>query len=79
MPVSELETRAFVDYLFERANVYAILSFGSSNNLSTPIAFNPLAVNQTIITGWLEPDTSECNGLDLYNKTTSYKDALNGS
>jgi hypothetical protein len=76
MPVSELENRALVDYLFERANVFAILSFGSNNNLSTPISFNPLAVSQTIITGWLEPDT-KVNAMvsDLYNKTTGYKDA----
>lgn len=79
MPVSELETRAFVDHLFERSNVFAILSFGNNNNLSTPIAFNPLAVNQTIITGWLEPDT-KVNAMvsDLYNKTTGYKDAPKG-
>jgi len=76
MPVSELENRAMVDYLFERSSVFAILSFGSNNNLSTPISFNPLAVNQTIITGWLEPDT-KVNAMvsDLYNKTTGYKDA----
>lgn len=76
MPVSELETRALVDYLFERSNVFAVLSFGNNNNLSTPIAFNPLAVNQTIITGWLEADT-KVNAMvsDLYNKTTGYKDA----
>lgn len=76
MPVSELENRALVDYLFERSNVFAILSFGSNNNLSTPISFNPLAVSQTIITGWLEPDT-KVNAMvsDLYNKTTGYKDA----
>jgi Zinc carboxypeptidase len=76
MPVSELETRALADYLFERSNVFAILSFGNNNNLTTPIAFNPLSVNQTIITGWLEPDT-KVNAMvsDLYNKTTGYKDA----
>jgi hypothetical protein len=76
MPVSEIENRALVDYLFERSNVFAILSFGSNNNLSTPVSFNPLAVNQTIITGWLEPDT-KVNAMvsDLYNKTTGYKDA----
>ncbi|HSF46288.1 MAG TPA: M14 family metallopeptidase, partial [Chitinophagaceae bacterium] len=76
MPVSELETRALADYLFERSNVFAILSFGTGNNLSTPITFNPLAVSQTIITGWLEADT-KVNAMvsDLYNKTTGYKDA----
>ncbi|HLO79388.1 MAG TPA: M14 family metallopeptidase [Chitinophagaceae bacterium] len=76
MPASEVETRALVDFLFERFNIYAVLSFGSNNNLSTPVTFNPLAVSQTIITGWLEADT-KVNAMvsDLYNKTTGYKDA----
>ncbi len=76
MPVSEIETRALVDYLFERPNVYAVLSFGTNNNLSTPIAFSPQGVAQTIITGWYEADT-KINSMvsELYNKTTGYKDA----
>jgi hypothetical protein len=79
MPASEIETRALVDFLFERFNIYAVVSFGSNNNLSTPITFTPLAVSQTIITGWLEADT-KVNALvsDLYNKTTGYKDAPKG-
>lgn len=79
IPVSELETRALADYLFERHNVYAVVSFGTNNNLSTPVSFNPQGVAQTIITGWYEADT-KLNSMvsDLYNKTTSYKDAPKG-
>jgi hypothetical protein len=79
VPVSELETRALADYLFERPNVYAVLSFGTHNNLSTPVSFNPQGVAQTIITGWYEADT-KVNSMvsDLYNKTTAYKDAPKG-
>ncbi len=74
--VSENETRALLDYLYERYNVYAVISFGSGNNLSTAYTFNPAAVAQTIITGWLQPDT-KVNSMvaDLYNKTVNMKDA----
>jgi hypothetical protein len=79
IPVSELETRALADYLFERYNVYAVLSFGANNNLSTPVSFNPQGVAQTIITGWYEAD-AKVNSMvsDLYNKTTGYKDPPKG-
>lgn len=75
-PVSENETRALLDYLYERYNVYAVISFGSNNNLSTAYTFNPAAVAQTIITGWLQPDT-KVNSMvaDLYSKTVNMKDA----
>ena len=36
-PVSETETRAFLDFLFDAWNVFAVLSFGESNNLSEPL------------------------------------------
>lgn len=79
IPVSELETRALADYLFERYNVHAVLSFGANNNLSTPVSFNPQGVAQTIITGWYEAD-AKVNSMvsDLYNKTTGYKDPPKG-
>ena len=74
-PVSEKETRALLDYLYELYNVYAVISFGSNNNLSTPFTFNSSAATQTIVTGWLEPDT-KVNALvsELYNKTINAKD-----
>ncbi|MEQ1799335.1 MAG: hypothetical protein ABL872_15385, partial [Lacibacter sp.] len=77
--VSENETRALLDYLYERYNVYAVISFGSNNNLSTAYTFNPAAVAQTIITGWLQPDT-KVNSMvaDLYSKTVNLKDAPTG-
>lgn len=77
---SETETRALLDYLYDRFNVYALVSFGSNNNLSTPAGFNAAAVKETIITGWLEPDV-KVNAMvsDLYNKTTGFKDAPKAS
>jgi hypothetical protein len=75
-PASEMETKALLDYLYERFNVYAVVSFGSNNNLSTPFTFNAAAVKENIITGWLEQDI-KVNAMvaDLYNKTTGLKDA----
>ncbi|MET0467032.1 MAG: M14 family metallopeptidase [Chitinophagaceae bacterium] len=79
-PVSENETRALLDYLFERSNIYAVVSFGSNNNLSTPVTFNQMAASQTITSGWLEPD-AKINSFvsDLYNKETGLKDAPKSS
>jgi len=75
-PVSENETRALVDYLFERFNVYAILSFGTNNNLSTPVTFNATSTTSPILTGWLQPDADANSMLsNLYNKTVNLKDA----
>lgn len=75
-PVSEKETRALLDYLFDRSNIYAVVSFGTNNNLSSPVTYNAAAASQTITSGWLEPDT-KINAMvsDMYNKETGLKDA----
>nr|WP_294904623.1 M14 family metallopeptidase [uncultured Lacibacter sp.] len=75
-PASEKETRALLDELFERFNVYAVVSFSSNNNLSTAYAFNPQTANVPILAGWLLPDT-KVNSLvsDIYNKSVALKDA----
>jgi hypothetical protein len=74
--VSEIETRAIADKLYELFNVYAVISFSSVNNLSTPQTFNAGNTKERVITGWLEADT-KANAMvsDLYNKNTSMKDA----
>jgi len=74
--VSELETRALVDYLYEQFNVYAVVSFGSNNNLSTPLTYNATAATQTIVAAWLQQDV-KINSMvsDLYNKAVNVKDA----
>lgn len=75
-PVSEIETRALLDCLFELFNVYTVVSFGSGNNLSTPYAYNPAGATQTILTGWLQPDVKADSMVsDLYNKVINMKDA----
>jgi len=75
-PVSEKESRALLNFLYDAFNVYAVISFGSNNNLSTPIAYNALAARERILAGYLEPD-ARVNSMvsELYNKVTGLKDA----
>ncbi|RZM26209.1 MAG: peptidase [Pedobacter sp.] len=74
--VSEKENRALFDFLFDATNVYALVSFGPSNNLSTPVVFNPMGISKRIITGWYDQD-AKANALvsEKYNKITGTKDA----
>jgi hypothetical protein len=74
--VSESETRALLDELYERFNVYAVVSFGSNNNLSTPYVFNPQTANLPLPVSWMQADIRVDSMIsDLYNKTVSMKDA----
>jgi len=74
--ISELETRALADYLYEQFNVYAVVSFCSNNNLSTPLSYNATSATQTIVGAWLQPDIKVNTMVsDLYNKTLNMKDA----
>ncbi|TCC93824.1 peptidase [Pedobacter frigiditerrae] len=74
--VSEKENRALFDFLYDAFNVYAVVTFGPTNNLSTPVTFNPMALTKRIITGWYEADV-KANALvsERYNKITKTKDA----
>lgn len=74
--VSENETRALLDQLFQLFNVYAVVGFATNNNLSVPLTFNAANTTTRVVTGWLEPDT-KVNAMvsDLYNKATAMKDA----
>ena len=75
-PVSEKESRALLDQLFELFNVYALVSFGSNNNLSTPVNYNAQAASQRIVAGYQETD-AKMNALvsELYNEVVGVKDA----
>lgn len=74
--VSENENRALLDFLFGRFNVYAVMSFGSNNNLSNPFTYNPATANQPIVAGWLQQDVrADSMAAELYNKTVGLKDA----
>lgn len=75
-PVSELENRAVLDFLYERFNVFAVLTFGPTNNLSEPWKFDRSKGAGRIPTGITESD-SKYNKLasDLYKKSVKQKDA----
>lgn len=76
-PVSENESRALLDNLFDLFNVYTVVSFSSNNNLSQPVVYNAASANQRIPAGWLEQDAKQ-NAMvsDLYNKVTNLKDGV---
>jgi len=74
--VSENESRAILDNLYQLFNVYAVVSFSSNNNLSLPFSFTAANTTTRVVTGWLEPDVKVNTMVsDLYNKTTKMKDA----
>ncbi len=54
--VSEIETRAIADFLYEAKNVFAVISFGEANNLTDPVSFNQGEANARIQTGWQKSD-----------------------
>lgn len=75
-PVSELENRAVLDYLYERFNIFAVISFGPANNLSDPWKFEKSRTTQRIITGAMEGDAKVSKmASDLYKKYITAKDA----
>ncbi len=55
-PVSENETKAVLDYLYEKWNIFAVLTFGPSDNLSAPQQFNKSDAEKQVISSILESD-----------------------
>lgn len=74
--VSELENRAVLDFLFEHFNVFAVLTFGPTNNLAEPWKFDRSKGAGRIPTGITESD-AKYNKLvsELYKKNVKQKDA----
>jgi hypothetical protein len=73
-PVSQRETRALLDYLFERWNIFAFVSFAPENNLSAPLKYNKPDAEKRIVTSMLKNDV-EINKMisDIYNESVSLK------
>ncbi len=57
-PVSEIETKAVLDFLYEKWNVFAVLTFGPSDNLSAPQQFNKSDAEKQVISSILESDAT---------------------
>jgi Zinc carboxypeptidase len=74
--VSETETKALLDNLYDLFNVYAVVSFSGNNNLSAPFTYVAANATPRVVAGYLEAD-AKTNAMvsDLYNKITSMKDA----
>jgi hypothetical protein len=74
-PVSELENRAVLDYLYEHFNVFTVCVFGPTNNLSEPPKFDR-SKNTKIPTGIMEQDAKYAKlASELYKKSIKLKDA----
>lgn len=73
-PVSQKETRALLDYLFDRWNIFAFVTFAPENNLSAPLKFDKSGADKRLLTSMLEKDV-EINKMvsDLYKETVSQK------
>jgi len=75
-PVSELENRALLDILYTKWNIYAIMTFGPGNNLSSAWRYNRGGATKRVVTSVLRNDET-LNKLisGKYNKTVGTKDA----
>ncbi|PSL05783.1 M14 family metallopeptidase [Cecembia rubra] len=72
--VSEKESRALLDYLFDQWNIYAFVTFSPANNLSAPLKYNAADARKRIITSMLEKDVAINSMVSgIYNKTVSQK------
>src|SRR5690606_35953159 len=70
MPVTQKESRALLDYLFEQWNIFAFVTFSPANNLSSPLKYNAGNAKKRVVTSVLENDQA-LNVLvsDLYKET----------
>ncbi len=79
-PVSQLEHRALLDFLYTQWNLYAILTFSDENNLSTPLKYNRAGATKRVITSILEDDELINEMVsETYNKLIPNTNAPSGS
>ncbi len=72
--VSQRESRALLDYLFDRWNIFAFITFSPANNLSEPLKYNAQEAKKRIVNSIQEKDVIINKMVsDLYNKTISQK------
>ena len=75
-PVSEKENRALLDYLYEQWNIFAIVTLGPENNLSSPLKYNATGARKRVVSSILKDDAALNKFLsEKYNKITGTKDA----
>lgn len=73
-PVSQKESRALLDYLFQRWNIFAFVTFSPANNLSNPLKYNKSEADKRVVTSMQEKDV-EINKMisDIYKETNKAK------
>lgn len=76
-PVSQKESRALLDYLFKQWNIFAFITFGPANNLSSPLEYNAENAKKRIVSSPLKEDVA-LNAMisELYNESISQKPYL---
>ena len=74
LAVSQLESRAMLDYLFEQWNIFAFVTFSPSNNLSSPLKYSAGDAKKRVVTSILEKDQA-INAMvsEIYNETVPAK------
>lgn len=74
MPVTQKESRAMLDYLFEQWNIFAFVTFSPANNLSSPLKYNEGNAKKRIVTSILEGDQA-LNAMvsEVYKETVKQK------
>lgn len=74
IPVSQPESRAMLDYLFDQWNIFAFVTFSPANNLSSPLKYNAAEARKRVVTSILEKDQA-INAMvsGIYNETVSQK------
>jgi hypothetical protein len=75
-PLSEPETKAVADFLFDRFNIYAVFAFGPQDNLGQPLKASDHPENEKRITSIMKSDET-INKLvsDKYHEITGAKGA----
>ncbi len=73
-PVSQIESRLLLDYLYERPNIYTVFTFGPANNLSVALPYQAANAQKRVVTSILEKDAQLNQRLStLYAETVSLK------
>ncbi|WP_114751373.1 M14 family metallopeptidase [Pleomorphovibrio marinus] len=55
-PVSQVESRLLLDYLYEHPNIYTVFTFGPADNLSKPLAHDSQKASQRVVTSIQKED-----------------------
>ncbi|WP_299684814.1 M14 family metallopeptidase [uncultured Dokdonia sp.] len=79
-PISQVEHRALLDFLYTQWNLYAILTFSDANNLSKPLKYNKGGASKRVVTSILKNDEAINQMLsEAYNEFVPNENAPSGA